>query len=104
MAASGVDLDQWSENRNSSIRHASEAESSIIARPNRSGISAHQYWDELTPEQQERYVVEVMDEAGGLLLTLPFREAEQAKADPPKTASITGRKKAHQDRTTDEAD
>jgi hypothetical protein len=40
------------------------------------------YWDELPPEQQKRYVVEIVDEAGGLLLTVPFREVEEAKADP----------------------
>ena len=30
------------------------------------------YWGDLSPEQQHRYVVEIMDEAGGLLLTVPF--------------------------------
>ena len=37
------------------------------------------YWDDLTPEQQNRYVVEIMDEAGGLLLTVPFMEASEPK-------------------------
>lgn len=39
------------------------------------------YWGELTPEQQRRYVVEVMDEAGVLLLAVPFKETEEARAD-----------------------
>jgi hypothetical protein len=34
------------------------------------------YWDDLTAEQQGRYVVEIVDEAGGLLLTVPFMETE----------------------------
>ena len=34
------------------------------------------YWHELTAEQQSRYVVEIVDEAGGLLLTVPFMETE----------------------------
>ena len=43
------------------------------------------YWSDLSPDQQSRYVVEIMDEAGGLLLTVPFREAEGAKADQSET-------------------
>jgi hypothetical protein len=39
------------------------------------------YWDELSPEQQSRYVVEITDQAGGLLLTVPFSEAKEATAD-----------------------
>jgi hypothetical protein len=34
------------------------------------------YWDDLTAEQQGRYVVEIADEADGLLLTVPFIEAK----------------------------
>ncbi len=32
------------------------------------------YWGDLTPDQQGRYVVEIVGEAGELLLTVPFRE------------------------------
>lgn len=45
------------------------------------------YWGELSPNQQGRYVVEVMDEAGGLLLTVPFNEAKETTADQSKTKS-----------------
>lgn len=38
------------------------------------------YWSDLSPDQQGRYVVEIMAEAGGLLLTVPFKETEKAKA------------------------
>lgn len=34
------------------------------------------YWHELTAEQQSRYVVEIVGEAGGLLLTVPFIQTE----------------------------
>ena len=39
------------------------------------------YWRELSSDQQSRYMVEIMDETGGLLLTVPFMETEVAKAD-----------------------
>lgn len=42
------------------------------------------YWSDLPPDQQSCYVVEVMDEAGGLLLTVPFNGAEEAPADQSK--------------------
>jgi hypothetical protein len=45
------------------------------------------YWSDLSPDQQSRYVVEVMDEAGGLVLTVPFNEAEETTADQSKTKS-----------------
>ncbi|MBO1909315.1 hypothetical protein J4G37_31305 [Microvirga sp. 3-52] len=47
------------------------------------------YWEELTPEQQHRYVVEIVDEAGGLLLTVPFREIKEPEPALSETA-ITG--------------
>jgi len=37
------------------------------------------YWSDLSPEQQSRFVVEIGDEAGGLLLTVPFMEAAEPK-------------------------
>lgn len=61
------------------------------------------YWDELTPEQQDRYVVEIMDEAGGLLLAVPFGQQRKRKLIPLKRL-ITRRKRPHQDRKTDGAD
>jgi hypothetical protein len=53
------------------------------------------YWDELTLEQQSRYVVEIMDEAGGLLLAVPFRQKKKRKLIRLKRLMI-GRKKPHQ--------
>lgn len=46
------------------------------------------YWDELTPEQQHRYVVEIVDEADGLLLTVPFRETKEPEPVPSEMAII----------------
>lgn len=43
------------------------------------------YWRDLSPEQQSRFVVEIGDEAGGLLLTVPFIEGEEEKADRSET-------------------
>ncbi|MBM6582899.1 hypothetical protein ILT44_22085 [Microvirga sp. BT689] len=60
------------------------------------------YWDELTPEQQNRYAVEIMDEAGGLLLTVPFMETEEARADQPETRRDK-EKEALPDGSTDRA-
>ena len=60
------------------------------------------YWDELTPEQQDRYVVEIMDEAGGLLLTVPFRQKKKRKVTRLQRL-ITRRKRLHQDQSTDGA-
>jgi hypothetical protein len=51
------------------------------------------YWDELTPEQQHRYVVEIVDKAGGLLLTVPFREIKEPEPALSETA-ITGETEA----------
>jgi hypothetical protein len=39
------------------------------------------YWSDLSPDQQGRYVVEIMDEAAELLLTVSFKEAEEEKTD-----------------------
>lgn len=60
------------------------------------------YWDELTPEQQSRYVVEIMDEAGGILLTVPFRQKRTRKLIR-LNRLMTGKKEPHQDRSTDGA-
>jgi hypothetical protein len=49
------------------------------------------YWDELSSEQQNRYVVEVVDEASGLLLTVPFKGMEEPEPDQSET--ITSEKK-----------
>ena len=43
------------------------------------------YWRDLSPDQQSRFVIEIADEIGGLLLTVPFNEAEEATADQAKT-------------------
>jgi hypothetical protein len=37
------------------------------------------YWDHLTPEQQNDFVVEIDDESGHTVLTVPFREARELK-------------------------
>jgi len=60
------------------------------------------YWSDLSPDQQGRYVVEIIDEAGGLLLTVPFRAKRKRRLVRPKRL-ISRRKKPHQDRSTDGA-
>jgi hypothetical protein len=60
------------------------------------------YWSDLSPEQQSRYVVEIVDEAGGLLLSVPFMETEEAKADRSETKPHR-KKKALPDGSTDRA-
>jgi hypothetical protein len=37
------------------------------------------YWDELSYEQQGNFVVEVADEKGRTVLTVPFRDADEAE-------------------------
>jgi hypothetical protein len=37
------------------------------------------YWDELSYEQQGAFVVEVADEKGHTILTIPFRDADEAE-------------------------
>ncbi len=61
------------------------------------------YWSELSPDQQGRYVVEIVDEAGGVLVTVPFRAKRKRKLDRLKYLT-SGRKKPHQDHSTDGAE
>ncbi len=61
------------------------------------------YWSDLSPDHQGRYVVEIMDEAGGLLLTVPFRAKRKRKLVRLKRLT-SGRKKPHQDHSTDGAE
>lgn len=37
------------------------------------------YWNRLSAEQRSGFVVEIVDEAGQMVLTVPFREAEESK-------------------------
>jgi hypothetical protein len=60
------------------------------------------YWGDLTPDQQGRYVVEIMGEAGELLLTVPFRDKGKRRLVRVKRA-IVKRKKPHQDQSADGA-
>jgi hypothetical protein len=39
------------------------------------------YWSDLPPDQQDEFRVEIVDEAGERLLTLPFKEPEQGEPD-----------------------
>jgi hypothetical protein len=38
------------------------------------------YWDDLTAEQQNDFVVEIDDESGQTILTVPFREARELES------------------------
>jgi len=61
------------------------------------------YWSDLTPDQQECYVIEVTDETGELLSTVPIkaiRKRRLVRLRPP----IPDRKKPHQDRSPDGAE
>ena len=35
------------------------------------------HWDDLSSQQRNTFVVEIVDEAGQTVLTVPFREAKQ---------------------------
>jgi hypothetical protein len=37
-------------------------------------------WSELSPDQHSNFAIEIVDEAGETVLTVPFKEAEQFKA------------------------
>jgi hypothetical protein len=37
------------------------------------------YWKDLSSQQQNDFVVQIVDEVGGLLLTVPFMEAAEPK-------------------------
>ena len=38
------------------------------------------YWGDLSPTQRNDFVVEILDEAGQTVLTVPFREVEDPKS------------------------
>ena len=60
------------------------------------------YWNDLTSVQQGRYVVEIVDEAGGLLLAVPFRERPRRRVNRLRQLR-KNKKKPHQDGSTDGA-
>jgi hypothetical protein len=60
------------------------------------------YWADLTPDLQSRYVVEILGEAGELLLTVPFRDRRKRRLVRLKH-SMVKRKKPHQDHSSDGA-
>ena len=66
-------------------------------------MEAVPYWSDLSPDQQDCYVVEIVDEAGELLATVPFRDKRKRTLIRLKHP-IRRRKKPHQDRSTDGAD
>jgi len=35
------------------------------------------YWSELSPKQKADFVVEILDESGETVLTVPFKEAQE---------------------------
>ncbi|MFC5484451.1 DUF6894 family protein [Microvirga aerilata] len=58
------------------------------------------YWGNLPSDQQHRFVVEIVDEAGGLLLTEPFRATTRRRLSRRRYRT---KKKPHQDSSTDGA-
>jgi hypothetical protein len=60
------------------------------------------YWSDLSPDQQSRYVVEIVGEAGELLLTVPFRDKRKRRLVRLKR-STAQRKKPHQEYSADGA-
>ncbi|MBL0407786.1 hypothetical protein JKG68_28165 [Microvirga aerilata] len=40
------------------------------------------YWSDLPPVRQDKFLVEIVDDAGELVLTVPFSEAKETKVDP----------------------
>jgi hypothetical protein len=37
------------------------------------------YWNDLSSKQQDNFVVEIVDEEGRTVLTVPFRDAEESE-------------------------
>jgi hypothetical protein len=60
------------------------------------------YWGDLTADQQGRYVVEIVSEAGELLLTVPFRDKRKRRLSRLRQLRMN-KKKPHQDCSTDGA-
>ncbi|MXQ12981.1 hypothetical protein GR328_16250 [Microvirga makkahensis] len=50
----------------------------VALRIARAFIEAVPYWKTLTPDQQNDFVVEIVDEADQTVLTVPFRGVEDA--------------------------
>jgi hypothetical protein len=61
------------------------------------------YWGDLTPDQQGRYVVEIVGESGELLLTVPFRDKRKRRLARLRQTRMN-KKKPHQESSTDGAD
>jgi hypothetical protein len=57
-----------------------EAARRVALRVARVFIEVVPYWNELSFEQQNDFVVEVDDESGQTVLTVPFREARELKS------------------------
>jgi hypothetical protein len=79
-----------------------EAAQGIARRVANAFMEVVPFWGDLSPEEQSRYVVEIVDETGGLLLAVPFKEPEAAKVDQSE-AKPHRKKKALPDGSTDRA-
>ncbi len=61
-----------------------EAARQVALRVARVFVEVVPYWNDLSPDQQNSFLVEIDDEGGQTLLTVPFREAQES-----------GRREAH---------
>ena len=54
-----------------------EAAREVASRIARIFVEVVPYWGELSSEQRNSFVVEIVDEDGQTVLTVPFKEAEE---------------------------
>ena len=54
-----------------------EAARQVALRVARVFVEVVPYWNDLSPDQQDGFMVEIDDEGGQTILTVPFREAQE---------------------------
>jgi hypothetical protein len=59
-----------------------EAARQVALRVARVFVEVVPYWNDLSPDQQDGFVVEIDDEGGQTILIVPFQEAREAKPNP----------------------
>ncbi len=55
-----------------------EAARQVALRVARVFVEVVPYWNDLSPDQQDGFMVEIDDEGGQTILTVPFREAQES--------------------------
>ena len=60
--------------------HDAEAAHQVAKRIARVFVEVVPYWGDLSSKQRNDFVVEILDEAGETILTVPFRDADESKS------------------------